>query len=405
MKSKSKFTISRRAMLRGIVGGSVATVALPVFEAMLNSNGTALAGGAPIPKRYLTYMFGNGVLLPRWVPATTGSSWALTEQLMPLAPVKAYVNVLSGFANRIPAITHHEGMAGMWSGYEYIFTDPDNPSLNTYFGGPSIDQIAADYLRALWDLLFNTGAADDPTRPHRVNVLDVVKSDIDRLKAKLGQFDRDRLDSHLTSVEELQTQIGTLQGTCSPIAEPTETNTAQNPEPMVATAAAMNALLVHAFSCDLSRVASYMLTGGVGSTVYSHLGQSATQHNLTHMFPSQTVNDQISDGIVWNMEQFSNLLQAMAAVNEGATNLLDNSIVVLGSDHAEGYAHSNEDMPVLVCGGGGGTLVNPGIHVRATGNRNLSDVLLSTLQAVDPSITSVGGGVGLSTTPVTEILT
>ena len=40
------FRLSRRGFLRGLVGGSVATVGLPVLEAMLNTNGTALTGNA-----------------------------------------------------------------------------------------------------------------------------------------------------------------------------------------------------------------------------------------------------------------------------------------------------------------------------------------------------------------------
>lgn len=441
---KSKFTISRRTMLRGLAGGTLATIGLPVFEAMLDSNGEALAGGTPLPKRFITYMFGNGVQLPRWVPSTTGTSWTLSEQLAPLLPVKSYINVVSGLHNKIPPITHHEGMAGMWSGHPYI----SNGGLNSNFGGPSIDQVAADFLapgtpfrsieigvskrvsqnegptmeymshrasdqpnpptynpRVLWNTIFNGNVAGDPTRPHRVSVLDAVKGDIERLKARLGAFDRARLDSHLTSVSELQTQIGSL-GSCAPVAEPTEENVdnMNQQEPMPAVAAAMTNLLVHAFTCDLSRVASYMLTGGVGFTVYSHLGHSTEQHEMTHAQPS--FEEELNDGIVWNMQQFANLLVALRDKPEGASNILANTIAVLGSDCAEGYTHETHDMPVIIAGGGGGALKNPGTHFRAGGaNRNLSDVLLSTLKAVSPTITSVGSDEGLSTTPVTEILT
>lgn len=439
---RNRFVLSRRAMLRGLAGGTVATVALPVLEAMLDSNGEALAGGAPLPKRFVTFLFGNGVQLPRWTPAATGSGYVLTEQLAPLAPVKSYCSVLSGFRNKIPPITHHEGMAGMWSGHPYVETG----GLESHFGGPSIDQVAADVLapgtpfrsieigiskrvsenegptmqflshrapdqpnppqynpRVLWNTLFNTAVAGDPTRPHRVSVLDAVAADAQRLKARLGSFDRDRLDAHLTSVSELQAQIGSF-GACSPVAEPTEENQdIGGEEPMPAVTAAMTALLVHAFTCDLSRVASYMLTGGVGFSVYSHLGQTEEQHLMTHNEPA--FREAINDGIVWNMQQFSNLLQALEGVQEGASNILANTVAVLGSDCSEGFTHGGFDMPVVIAGGGGGALVNPGIHFRASGtDRNLSDVLLTALQAVSPSITSVGSGVGLSTTPVTQIL-
>ena len=95
-------TLSRRTMLRGMAGGAAVMVGLPILDAMLNSNGTAFAGGSPIPVRMVTWCFGNGVLLNRWVPGgirnpVTGANYPLSEELMPLANVKEYVSVCSGF--------------------------------------------------------------------------------------------------------------------------------------------------------------------------------------------------------------------------------------------------------------------------------------------------------------------
>ena len=56
------------------------------------------------------------------------------------------------------------------------------------------------------------------------------------------------------------------------------------------------------------------------------------------------------------LQQFSNLLQALEGVQEGASNILDNTIAVLGSDCSEGYTHGNFDMPVVIAGGGGGVV-------------------------------------------------
>ncbi len=70
---------------------------LPLLDSYLNEHGTAFAQGAPLPKRYVTWFFGNGILPPLWVPAATGvgDAWQLSEQLAPLAPVKDYLTVIS----------------------------------------------------------------------------------------------------------------------------------------------------------------------------------------------------------------------------------------------------------------------------------------------------------------------
>ena len=434
--------ISRRAVLRGLAGGVGATVALPVLEAMLDSHGEALADGAALPVRFATFLFGNGVILPRWTPSATGAGWALTDELAPLAPVKEYCSILSGFHNKIPPITHHEGMAGMFSGHPYVQTG----GLESKFGGPSIDQVVADAIagstpfksieigvskrvsknegntmqflshrgpdeplppeyspRALFRRLFDTPLPDDPSRARRIAVLDLVREDAKRLRTRLGANDRHRLDAHLEAVHRLQQQIDALGVACEPPEEPVEENVdVDGQEPMGSVAPLMADLLAHAWACDLTRVASFMLTGGVGYTVYAVLGQTQEQHFMSHM--PNTYGAQLHATVVWNMEQLSYLLQRLQATPEGTGNLLDRSLILMGSDCAEGWTHGAFDMPVVIAGRAGGAVVSPGIHYRATGNRNLSDALLTALKAVVPTATSIGSDVGYSQSPVTQIL-
>src|SRR5687767_1130032 len=106
---KSKY-LNRRTMLRGMLGGIGAAIALPTLEAMVNSNGEAYADGTPFPVRFMTFFFGNGFILSKFVPQGEGSGYLLSEQLMPLQDVKNYVSVMTGFDNRCETtITHHEG--------------------------------------------------------------------------------------------------------------------------------------------------------------------------------------------------------------------------------------------------------------------------------------------------------
>ena len=53
--------ISRRAILRGALGGSIVGLGLPLLEQMLNSHGTALAAGSALPKRYGLFFWGEGL--------------------------------------------------------------------------------------------------------------------------------------------------------------------------------------------------------------------------------------------------------------------------------------------------------------------------------------------------------
>ncbi|HZO16943.1 MAG TPA: hypothetical protein VFB62_26885, partial [Polyangiaceae bacterium] len=67
-KLPHELKLPRRTLLRGVVGGAAAALALPTLEAMLNDNGDALARGGELPRRLLTWVFGNGCRLDHWVP-------------------------------------------------------------------------------------------------------------------------------------------------------------------------------------------------------------------------------------------------------------------------------------------------------------------------------------------------
>ena len=56
----SRFTLHRRALLKGVLGGVAASLALPPLEAMLNSTGEALANGTALDTVVGLWFFGNG---------------------------------------------------------------------------------------------------------------------------------------------------------------------------------------------------------------------------------------------------------------------------------------------------------------------------------------------------------
>ena len=53
--------ISRRSLLRGLLGGVAVAVALPPLELFWNGNGTAYASGLGFPKRFGLFFWGNGM--------------------------------------------------------------------------------------------------------------------------------------------------------------------------------------------------------------------------------------------------------------------------------------------------------------------------------------------------------
>lgn len=446
------FKLHRRAMLRGLLGGSLVAMGLPALDAMMNSHGTAFADGSALPQRFMTWFFGNGVKLPRWTPSGTGtgSAWSLTEELEPLANVKNHLAVLSGFNNRAGygRRGHHDGVAGMFSGHPFIELDPGGANYSSKFGGPSIDQVVVSRLKAqgiepylpslhvgvskrltdvegptlhhiahkgpdesiaskhspidVYNELFgNFVPKDDPEGPIRVKMLDAISADAKRLRARVGAADKARLDAHLDSISALEKKITAMPPTCTQPGAPTQTNDDQDGnEPLEEVAKVMADLVAVAWSCDITRVTTWQQSGSVGGTVYWMNGDTVEEHGLSHEDGGQ---EQVHKAVLFNMKCLAYLLEKLQSTTEGeGSNLLDNAVIVVGSDCAEGLTHSCFDQPILVAGKGGGA-IKTDQHYRSSDDagaaENTTDVLLSCLQVFDPTATEVGSDQGYSNTP------
>lgn len=445
------FRLSRRRLLRGVG----AALALPTLEAMLDGSGLAFADGTPVPRRFITWFFGNGVIRSKWKPAQVGTTYTPSEQLAPLAAVRDYVSVISGFNVKTPNLRgHHNGAAALLSGAPMIPLDPGGAGYNSKFGLKSIDQVAADAIAGTTTLkslqlavskrytrgegptlanmshrgpdqpmpqetnparLFNTLFAGftprdplDPRAAMRANVLDAVSEDARQLQSKLGAADKQRLEAHLTGISELRTRVLALPpvftSSCVKPATPTQTNTDVNGvEPIEEVSTLMSDLLAMAFACDLSRVASFQFSGSVGGHCFKALSPNEprdSEHSITH---EATQQDKVNQAVIFTMRNFAYTLGALKRTVEGQGNLLDNTVVLCTSDVAEGLDHSITDYPVLLAGKGGGAL-RSGYHFRSGTGRNTTDILLTCLRALGTGAVSAGAGAGASTTPISELL-
>lgn len=451
--------MSRRTMLRGAVGGSMVALALPLLEIMLDQNGEALASGGPLPRRMITWFFGNGCALTvggdvgsglRFWPSAQGPGYDVTPQLAPLAAagVIDYCSVLSKFDIKAAAEHrrgHHDGCT-LFSGHPFIEIPADGANYSSKFGGPTIDQVAANeiggqtYLPSVqlqiskriitsegptlqylshkgpdqplpqmanpqdaWNKLFASFTPDDdPATPHRLAALDAVSEDAKALQLRVGSADRIRLQAHLESVAQIRAQIDATAPECVQPPQPGETNSdIDGQEQLISVNQVMSNLLALAFSCDITRVASVQFSGSVGYTVFNDLGQNMGHHDMTH---EAGQNEAVDAATIYTMARLADLLAALRNTPEGAGNVLDNSCVLVSSDCASGLTHSTFDQPIIVAGAGGGALKYPGVHYSSPNSENTSDILLACLKTVCPEATEIGGSLGHSSTPLSAIL-
>jgi hypothetical protein len=405
----SKLTLSRRTLLRGAACGVGAAVALPVLDAMLNDNGDATAAGAPLPKRFGEFYWGNGVIMNAWTPAATGPGWQLTPLLMPFANVKDYLSIVSGTVVYIQyAVSGHMGslqsitsgaLGTAQGGLNYAYAAKtmdqviaDKVGTTTRFrslhlGVASTDTSDADFGAlaksishngpnspnlpeydpvALYDRVFGAGfstgggGVSDVTLATRRSVLDLVAADAKALEARLGANDRARLDQHLQGVLDLEKQLmtgtpATMGAGCTMPTRPTSSYAAVDAEQIQwePLNAAMTDLLVFALACDQTRVFTYRFSPCNDFTVYPGFPTFKIDPTTTntgtsmHGYTHMEGGDQpnVQKCVTFSMSKLAALLERLLALKEGAGSLLDNCAILGFTECSEGRSHNAQNQP------------------------------------------------------------
>jgi hypothetical protein len=427
---KNKTT--RRAFLRGVLGGAAVTVALPMLDLFLDDNGEALADGSALPRRFGIYYWGNGMIPDRWTPEGTGmgDAWKLSPELALLEPVKDDITVITGMSVKAQNIEPHwSGIAAILSGVpllhrsqqDYTFAAPsidqliaDEVGKNTRF--PSLelgaqprlglshrgpDQInpAEDSPQRLFERIFGVGfrapgdnSEPDPSIGWRRSVLDVVKEDNERFKKKLGARDRIRLEQHFEGVRALELRLARLQedppqlAACSVPEMPTSDFPDIDGRPQLkAKNRAMCDVLALALACDQTRVFSNFITWPLNNLLLAQT--SGGHHQLTHDEPGD--QPQVDTIVTELMGELSYMIQALRNIPEGEGTLLDNCAVFATSDVSLGKTHSLDEFPIILAGGAGGKL-KTGMHYRSAARENANKVLLTLLRAMGLQLAEFG---------------
>jgi len=436
--------------------GAAVSIPLPLLEIMLNANGTAYAQTAtPVPPLFVLWFFGNGSLPGLWKPAKTGtgSNWSLSAQLQDLSGVKPYLTVISGLTNKlvVSGNEHPTGSAGATTGAPLngnavtaasidqivakaissgapfnsieVGVTPATPngapdSLATVsHKGPNARNVPEYDPVAVFNRLFmgsgsTTTTTDQATKlaTVRKSVLDAVLADGVALQKRLGAADKQRVEQHLTSIRGIENRLVTTPTgtppatTCGTPTKPTTgKDTKSEAPPAVNTAMADLSML--ALGCDRTRVLSFVFSLPAAHVYYRHLGtnMNADFHDtICHGDAGDQSNQpRVDTGVHYAVTCLNEFLTKMQATSHGASNLLDQSLVLATSDTAWGKTHTNTEWPVLLAGKAGGKLQGDG-HYNFPGE-NLSKALLSVAQIMGSTATTLGGGGGAVTAPLSGI--
>ena len=261
---------------------------------------------------------------------------------------------------------------------------------------------------SMFNLVFSK-LGQDPTgvekiRKRRHSVLDAVDGRFQKLNPRLSADDRKKLEEHLASVRDVEKRLdnpgGVVGGYCQ-VPDPGAPFDLNDPMNFGTIGKLQMDMLVLSLACDLTRVATLQWSASTNNKPYPFLNYDEGQgqgpqpivgdeHVMGHQPDSDTAAWGKLGGIrTWYMEQLAYLLGRLDAIKEGEGTMLDNTVVLLGSEITRGNTHSHADAPFLVAGGASGYF-KMGRMIEFAGEVPHNNLLVSLLNSMGVNATTFG---------------
>jgi hypothetical protein len=411
--------LPRRTVLRG----ACVTLALPFLDAMRPRVATAQA---VMPKRFVVFFSANGTIKDQWQPSGTETSFTLSPILAPLAGHEADLLIMRGLSNEASYLydpnAHDTSMTTMLTADRLLLgpsgTGRAGHVLDGTAAGPSIDQEIArvinsqvtmaipslelgvqstatilepiplrmcfkcapgdaeavtpeDDPKEVFNRMFmNTGtppAEIEALKAQRRSVLDFVLGDFERLKAKVGVEDRQKLQRHETTVREYELTLDKLGTTldCDKPAMAPDVNLdpvdcvmdgrpARCYGDFTLLGKAQMDNLVLALACDLTRVVTLQWSTAESTVYFDWLDVGGEHHLMSHDVGNHRAS--LIKINTWYAERFKYLLDALKTETDADGPILDSSVVLWANELSDGDTHNRRDLGWIIAGKGGGAI-------------------------------------------------
>jgi len=365
-------------------------MALPLLESLRSASGQAV--DSPPPRRMLLISNNLGVLPQHFFPSDSGPSYTLSPYLQELANFRNDFTVFSGLS--------HPAVIGGHSTENCFLTATPDPTRSGFRNTISLDQFAAQSLgqqtrfatlnlgvnidkanrslswtrdgvllpaedrpSALFRKMFIQGDAQEVALQlkrlaDRGSVLDALREDVLSFHRSLSHTDRSRLDQYLTSVRELEERLvasGDWEQQLKPETQATAPVDILDQAKFFPKIRLMLDMARLAFESDSTRIITLMVDG-FATPVFEIDDQHRTgdgYHNLSHHGQSQAKLEELKQVDLQQMRQLHELLTAFAATPTlDGHRLLDQTMVLYGSNLGDANVHNCTNLPILLAGGG-----------------------------------------------------
>ncbi len=434
--------VDRRMFLRGVG----ATLALPFLDSMT----PALAAPRKATPRLSFMYIPNGANIKAWTPTGTGKDFTFSPTLKALEAYRDRVNVLSGLSLHCAdrwndgAGDHSRATAGFLSGCHAKRTQGADLLL-----GVTADQIAAKTLgkdtllpslelaiddkkssplcdegytcaysntlswnsattplpvepdpRLVFERLFGE-SGDSQERAIRLrenrSILDSVTASMKQLQGSLGAPDRQRMDQFFSAIREVELRLYRIeaQNSASPTFGIGMSKPLGAPEKFEDHIRLMFDLQVLAFQADITRISTLMFAGERSGRSYPEAGVPDSHHSVSHHDNNTEKLAKVAKIDTFHVQQLAYFVGKLHETPDGEGTLLDNSMLLYGGGISNGNVHDHSPLPIVLAGGGAGTLEG-GRHIVFQNEPPLANVVRAMLDKVGIHTESMGDSTGIA---------
>ena len=369
---------SRRKLLRG----AGVAITLPLLESMAPVCAQS-ANAAEAPRRMILINNTLGLHTPNLFPTQAGRDYEMTPYLEAIKDFRDDFTVFSG-------LSHPEVDGGHPAELCYLTSAP-HPRADNFKNTISLDQYAVEQLvpdtrfdslvlaSSHTGLSFTRSGVPIPAeqRPSRVfknmfvagtpkeineqvqrlkqgeSIMDTVLGEAKSFQKGLGKQDQQKLDEYFSSVRQVEEKMLKAQEWArrpKPQVDAKPPVDINNNVEVVGRVRLMIDVMHLALQTDSTRFITFALNGF--NAVPAIPGVTQDWHNLSHhgQDPAKLAELRVIE--LQQMQLFGELLTKLKSTSEGGRTLLDQTIVLFGSNLGNASSHDNRNLPIIVAGGG-----------------------------------------------------
>jgi hypothetical protein len=440
----SKKHISRRTILRG----AGATLALPLLDAMVPA-ATALAQTAANPKpRFVGCFVPHGMAPGYWVPEKVGDKPDFPFNWKPLEPFREQVTILSGLHSRSAEPPPGATGADHWVAAAFLCANkPRKTTGADVYAGTTIDQIIAQRIggenlmpsmqlavedpgsnssncgegysctytntiswasptaplpmelnpQVVFERMFGDGSTAElrATRRKRDrSILDSLAASLSRLRTDVSVADRARLDDYTQNVREIERRLQ-IAMKASAVA-PTDMSVPVGvPQTFDEHIKLQFDLLALAFQADITRVGTLLFARDLTGRTYPECeAPTSGFHGVSHHGEDPRQIGLLSKINQYHVKMLAHLVEKLSTTADGNGTLLDQSLVLYGSNMGNSNQHVHYDVPHVLVGSLNGRLKGDRHIAYPTETVPTGNLLLTILDKFGISQDSIGDSEG-----------